>query len=184
MSKDYKDYSLINLKIIDLLSTGSIITEIGPALGVSPKTGKYYVNRLYDIYNLSPDRDIIRVVKLVLMNLDLKQKKDGGRVYFSMREEALADLVAVGYSNIYISKELGLKSQWVKNVVRILLDKTGSENRCMFAIWWKEHSQEAKKYSRGIRNAKDNKDVSVLIAPDPVLSSTNEIKCTDRYSLS
>lgn len=177
----HKDYSQINLEIINLLSTGSLINELGPVLGVSAKTGKYYVNRLYKIYQLLPNRNIIRVVKLVLMNLDLKPKRDGGKVRLSMREEVLGDLITQGYSNIFISKALGITSQTVKNHVRILLDKTGSDNRCMLAIWWKEHSQEAKRYSKGLRH---EKDIDAFVAIDPVLPSTNEIKCADRYPLS
>lgn len=109
-----------------------------------------YGARGYLLKNNPPDKikDAIRVVasgSTVMQDIVLDKIKTGlvhnranqiDESAFSEREMDVMKLVAKGYSNKEIAKELFISEGTVKNYITAILDKTGLEHRTQVAIFY------------------------------------------------
>lgn len=65
-------------------------------------------------------------------------EKYGSRV-LGPREERIIELVAAGWRNADISREIGLQLCVMKNYLCVIYDKLGFSNRLELALWWEAH---------------------------------------------
>lgn len=132
------------VKITNLVAQGLGLKDVAKELDLTLGLIKKHLMKEYKSINLAK----CKLVKLSLIHIQPKEQATGGKVYFTRKEIKISSLVAEGLGNTQISKELNISESMIKNYTRNIWTKTGSENRVMLAIWWKEHGHEAIVYSQ------------------------------------
>lgn len=119
-------------EILNLLTQGWDNLEIADYLGMSRRTCKQHMGRLFQRFGIV---DGAKRVKLVLAVLPEQEISEITLPHFSSGELQIIRLVSTGASNEEVALIRGTTTQVIKNVLRKIYDLSGSSTRLELALW-------------------------------------------------
>lgn len=81
-------------------------------------------------------------------DLEKQKLRKTGFESLTAKEKIVCQLITQGYKNRDIGEVIGTSEHVIKNMTRVLYDKTGMGNRVELALWWMMRMQEQEKLNK------------------------------------
>src|SRR5712691_5138335 len=113
-----------NRQVVDLLLEGRSNQEIALDLGITSRTVKQHLRKLYFLAGIADGRKSVRLVGFMSGSTGRAPLPELGD-----REQRIAHLAIAGFTNPQIAEQCDTSEQVIKNHLRIIFDKCGVWSR-------------------------------------------------------
>lgn len=130
-----KTYTKREGECIDLLLMGCCDKDIGERLGISPRTVKQHMSRLYERLGIRSENYGCPRVKLAMMLIGEPEQAEITLPRLTGRDLTIIRLVTKALSNREIAALTVTTEQVIKNRLKVINDVTGTSSRLELSLW-------------------------------------------------